>query len=78
MRKIKRFNLSKDHYLSSEEMMMLNGGERLYDVCNADYVGKKCLYSNGDAHYTGTCKHISFSSTGSSSTTVSSYVCVKD
>ncbi len=80
MRKIKRFNLSKNHFLSSEEMIMLNGGgEYLHDSCDQSNVGQSCLYGGAGSHYTGTCTYIhNHSSTGSTSSTTSGYFCVKN
>lgn len=79
MRKIKRFNLGKNHFLSSEEMMKLNGGEYLHDKCDQSNVGQSCLYGGAGSHYTGICTYIyNHSSTGNASSTVSGYFCVKN
>lgn len=79
MKKIKKFNLNQNHFLSTDEMTKLTGGEYLYDLCNKESEGKSCLYGGPGSHFTGTCRYIHYhSSTDSNSITITGYFCIKN
>jgi hypothetical protein len=78
MKKIKRFKLAQSQYLSSDEMSKIDGGFDLED-CTASNVGAHCIYTNGNSKATGICKYVyRHESDGTTSSTFSGYVCVKD
>lgn len=83
MKKIKKFNLNQNHYLSLREMEQVNGGGYLYDHCTENTVGAPCLYTEGGSHFTGTCHGYTNSSSSSSGNGTSYsysayYYCQKD
>lgn len=75
MRKVKKFNLNQNRFLSAEEMAELNGGEHLETVCNEDNKGKACLYTIGSDNYSGVCTYEYTYSSGSSTTSSSRFYC---
>lgn len=76
MRKIKKVNLNQTHFLSSEEMVKLNGGEPLVASCNSNTLGQKCVTTVNGNTYSGTCKvETYYSSDGTSSSSSVSYFC---
>ena len=76
MRKIKKFNLNPNHFLSPEEMVKLNGGEPLVNSCDNSTLGKKCVTTVNGNSYSGTCKvKTSYISDGTSSSSDISYFC---
>ena len=79
MRKIRKFNLNQNRFLSAEEMAELNGGATpLIENCTEKDVDKKCIYTGpNDQKFEGTCKYVySYVAGGSSSTTTVGYACV--
>ena len=75
MRKVKKFNLNQNRFLSAEEMAELNGGEILHKECDEKNLGLACLYTIGSDYYAGVCTYEYTYSADSSTTSSSRYFC---